>query len=117
MPISLSRLLSHGSLNSQVSVRSRIIAIAIIPVVGFLANGLTFRAGEADVERALLSVRRATALADASADFKAGLAAMRNGIRDFIAEPGAEFGTRKARSNAWAWRPLPGASPTRGPVS
>ena len=90
MPISISRLLSYKSLNSQVSVRSRIIAIAVIPVVGFLANGLAFTSGEGDVDRALHSVRRATALADASDGFKAGLTAMRIGIRDFISEPGQD---------------------------
>jgi methyl-accepting chemotaxis protein len=87
MPNAMPRLFSFRSLNSKISVRSRIVAIAVVPVIGFLANGIAFMAGETDVERAFRSVRQATAMADASEGFKAGLAAMRIGIRDFIAEP------------------------------
>jgi methyl-accepting chemotaxis protein len=90
MPTWMQRLITFKTLNSKVSVRARIIAIAFIPVLGFLANGLAFTTGETDVEEALQSVERATALADASEGFKAGLAAMRIGIRDFIADPGAQ---------------------------
>ncbi|HEY6258653.1 MAG TPA: HAMP domain-containing protein, partial [Xanthobacteraceae bacterium] len=90
MPTWMPHLFTFKSLNSRVSVRGRIVAIAVIPVLGFLANGIAFTAGETDVERALLSTQRATALADASEGFKAGLAAMRIGIRDFIAEPGQD---------------------------
>jgi methyl-accepting chemotaxis protein len=75
-------------LNSRISVRTRIIAIALIPVIGFLANGLAFTAGESAVENAVLSVKQATRLAEASEGFKAGLAAMRIGLRDFVTEPG-----------------------------
>jgi methyl-accepting chemotaxis protein len=78
------RRTSFKLLNSRVSVRSRIVAIAVIPVIGFLANGIAFKAGETDVESAFLSVKQATALADASEGFKAGLAAMRIGLRDFV---------------------------------
>jgi methyl-accepting chemotaxis protein len=81
------RIFSSKGLNSRVSVRSRIVAIAVIPVIGFLTNGIAFTAGETDVDNAFHSVRQATALADASEGFKAGLAAMRIGIRDFVAEP------------------------------
>jgi methyl-accepting chemotaxis protein len=81
------RILTFKSLNSRISVRSRIVAIAVIPVIGFLTNGGAFTAGETDVEGAFLSVKNATALADASEGFKAGLAAMRIGIRDFITDP------------------------------
>jgi methyl-accepting chemotaxis protein len=71
----------------MISVRGRIVAIAVIPVIGSLANDLAFTAGETDVEGAFSSVKQATALADASEGFKAGLAGMRMGIRDFIADP------------------------------
>jgi methyl-accepting chemotaxis protein len=84
------RILTFKSLNSKISIRSRIVAIAVIPVIGFLTNGMAFTAGETDVESALRSVQHATALADASEGFKAGLAAMRIGIRDLIAEPNKE---------------------------
>ena len=47
------------SLNSKISVRSRIVAIAVIPVIGFLTNGIAFTAGETDVEVAFRSVKQA----------------------------------------------------------
>ena len=84
------RIFSFKLLNSKISVRSRIIAIAAIPVIGFLANGIAFTAGENAVESSVLSVKQATALADAAEGFKAGLAAMRIGLRDFIARPAHE---------------------------
>src|SRR5712675_1464247 len=90
MPLSMPRILTFKSLNSRVSVRSRIVAIAVIPVIGFLTNGIAFTAGETDVESAFRSVKQATALADASEAFKAGLASMRIGLRDFVADPTQE---------------------------
>jgi methyl-accepting chemotaxis protein len=84
---SMPRLLSFKSLNSKISVRSRIVLIAVVPVIGFLTNGITFTTGETDVESAFRGARQATELADASEGFKAGLAAMRIGLRDFIANP------------------------------
>ena len=87
MPPSTSRRSSFKLLNSRISVRSRIVAIAVVPVIGFLANGIAFTAGETDVENAFLSVKQSTALADASEGFKAGLAAMRIGLRDFVTAP------------------------------
>src|ERR1700736_296827 len=90
MPPWIPRIFSFKSLNRKISVRSRIAAIAVIPVIGFLTNGIAFTTSETDVENAFLSVRHATALADASEGFKAGLAAMRIGLRDFVADPNQE---------------------------
>jgi methyl-accepting chemotaxis protein len=84
---SMPSIFSLKFLNSKVSVRGRIVAIAVIPVIGFLSNGIAFTVGETDVDGAFFSVRQATALADASEGFKAGLASMRIGIRDFVADP------------------------------
>src|ERR1019366_9396013 len=84
---SMSRIFSHKLLNSKISVRARVVAIAVIPVIGFLTNGIAFNAGETDVESAFLSVKHAAVLADASEEFKGGLAAMRISVRDFIANP------------------------------
>src|SRR5258708_18342421 len=89
-PPSMPRIFTFKSLNSRISVRSRIAAIAVIPVVGFLANGIAFTTGETGVESAFLSVQHATAVAEASEGFKAGLAAMRIGLRDFIADSNQE---------------------------
>ncbi len=38
---------------TSVSVRTRIVVLALIPVAGFLANGLTYASGEGDVGRRL----------------------------------------------------------------
>src|SRR5438309_8055556 len=90
MPNSVPRIFTFKFLNSKTSVRSRIVAIAVIPVIGFLTNGITFTAGETDVQAAFLSARHATDLTEASEGFKAGVAAMRIGIRDFVADPSPE---------------------------
>ncbi|MEX0842000.1 MAG: methyl-accepting chemotaxis protein, partial [Xanthobacteraceae bacterium] len=73
------------------SVRARIVALALIPVAGFLANGIVFTSGEADVAAAFASVKRAAVLSDASHDFKAALASMRLTVRDFTSTPDASL--------------------------
>jgi len=70
---------------TSTSVRTRIIVLALIPVVGFLANGLTYFSGEAGVGTAFETVKRSAALADASSDFKSAIAAMRIIVKDFNA--------------------------------
>ena len=77
----LSRLLTH------MSVRTRIVVLAAIPVVGFLANGLTYLGGERDVATAFATVNRSGALANASRDFKSALATMRIIVKDFASAP------------------------------
>ena len=69
------------------SVRTRIVLLALIPVVGFVANGLTFTAGEGDVGRAFATVTHSTALADVSRDFKSAVASMRIIVKDFSVSP------------------------------
>ncbi len=72
---------------SSFSVRSRIIAIAIIPIIGFAATGLNFAAGERQVHSAFQAAKRASHLADASRDFKVAVYAMQNAVKDFAASP------------------------------
>jgi methyl-accepting chemotaxis protein len=74
---------------SAFSVRARIVALALIPVGGFLVNGIAFTAGDAQVQAAFRSVNRAAALADVSHDFKEALAVMRLSVRDFASRPDA----------------------------
>jgi methyl-accepting chemotaxis protein len=74
---------------SAMSVRARIVALALIPVGGFLANGFAFTAGDANVKAAFADVNRAAALADAGHDFKGALAVMRLTVRDFATRPDA----------------------------
>ena len=76
---------------SNLSVRTRIIAIAAIPVIGFLANGIAFTSGEKEVERAFTTVRQADALADASRDFKSALELMRVSAWDFAIRPSTDL--------------------------
>ncbi|HET9716900.1 MAG TPA: HAMP domain-containing methyl-accepting chemotaxis protein [Pseudolabrys sp.] len=71
------------------SVRTRIVVLALIPVAGFLFNGLTFVSGEGEVGAAFQSTTNARRLADASREFKFAIAAMRIAARDFSASPHA----------------------------
>jgi methyl-accepting chemotaxis protein len=80
---SLSRL-SH--LVTSLSVRMRIAVIALIPVLGFLANGFAFTTGESDVDDAFASVKAAGELQDASRDFKDALSRMRVAATEFTRE-------------------------------
>jgi methyl-accepting chemotaxis protein len=75
---------------SSLSVRSRIIAIAMIPVLGLLANGIFFARGGHQVEAAFARFKVAAATADASRDFKEDIGRMRLSARDFAARPSKE---------------------------
>jgi methyl-accepting chemotaxis protein len=72
---------------SRLSVRARIIALGLIPVVGFLAGGIAFEVGDSQVGRSFSIVARDTAVADASHDLKSGLLMMRAATVDFVAHP------------------------------
>ena len=69
------------------TVRTRIVVLAAIPVLGFIANGTAFTTGQAEVEDAFSRVNHATTLAEASQDLKVGLGGMRIVVRDFAAQP------------------------------
>ena len=53
MTLSLHRIIT------RISVRTRIIVLAAIPVVGFLVNGIAYTAGEREVEHAFRTADRA----------------------------------------------------------
>jgi len=72
---------------ATISVRTRIIVLALIPVVGFLANGLTYVSGEGDVGKAFETAKQSSSLADASRDFKSSISALRIIVKDFSANP------------------------------
>src|SRR5512141_961207 len=90
-PFSLSvpriRIPRMARLLAYFSVRTRIIVLALIPVAGFLANGLTYMSGEREVGNAFQTVKHSAALADASRDFKSAIAGMRITLKDFTAAP------------------------------
>jgi methyl-accepting chemotaxis protein len=85
MTLSLYRILSGAS------VRVRIIALGVIPVAGFLINGIAFTVGEYEVEQAHKVTDRASDLADISREFKSSLIQMRVRTRDFAARPSPEL--------------------------
>ncbi len=82
--------MSIAHIYSGLSVRARIIALGVIPVIGLLAIGTAFMAGDNEVESAFDSVHRDTAVADASRDLKAGLLIMRAATTQFVAHPSAD---------------------------
>ncbi|MGB7078425.1 MAG: HAMP domain-containing methyl-accepting chemotaxis protein [Xanthobacteraceae bacterium] len=72
---------------SRLSVRGRIIVLGVIPVIGFLAIGVAYLTGDAEVGSAFDAVRRNTEVSDASRDLKTGLLMMRAATTDFVAHP------------------------------
>ena len=72
---------------ARLSVRARIIVLGVIPVIGFLANGIAFISGDAEVGNAFDSVHRNTVVSDASRDLKTGLLMMRAATVEFVAHP------------------------------
>jgi methyl-accepting chemotaxis protein len=99
-PLRLNRLLT------TFSVRTRIILLAVIPVVGFLANGLTYFAGENDVANAFAAASRSSALADASRDFKTSVSGMRIIVKDFSASPSDNLVVSFEQAHGFAQRSL-----------
>jgi len=90
----------------SLSVRTRIIVLAVIPVVGFLANGLTYVSGESDVGSAFQTVTRSARLADASRDFKSALAQVRIVVKDFSADPTTDLVAKFASAQLVAMKSL-----------
>jgi methyl-accepting chemotaxis protein len=86
LPLSI-RNLSPAALVSRVTVRTRIGLIAIIPVLGFLANGIAFTFGESGVQEAFQSAHQAAEVSDASREFKMALTGMRMSAKEFAGRP------------------------------
>ncbi len=84
------------------SVRSRIILLALIPVVGFIANGASFISGEREVGDAFDRYRRAVMVAEASHTFNEAIDRMRITARDFAAYPSDELVNAFENANALA---------------
>jgi methyl-accepting chemotaxis protein len=91
---------------SSPSVRARIIFIAAIPVLGFLANGIAFMVGEKEVARAFATVREADALSEASREFKSALELMRVAAWDFALRPSNDLIKTFQDAHALAHRSL-----------
>jgi methyl-accepting chemotaxis protein len=91
---------------TSLSVRTRVVVLALVPVAGFLANGLTYLSGEGDVGTAFDTVRQSTALSDASRDFKSAIAAMRIAVKDFSASPSTALVTNFEQAHTKALQSL-----------
>jgi methyl-accepting chemotaxis protein len=87
---------------TSLKVRTRVVVLALIPVIGFLANGITYTGGEREVDSAVDTVKRSNALADASRDFKTMIATMRIIVKDFGAAPSTDLVTAFGQSHALA---------------
>jgi methyl-accepting chemotaxis protein len=86
-------------LSSDVSVRSRLIVLSLIPVVGFAAIAFAYLSSERAVEMAFGSVQQSSRLADASRAFKEALTAMQVRAKDFVAQPQPGLVARFAESH------------------
>jgi methyl-accepting chemotaxis protein len=75
----------------SLSVRSRIVVLALIPVAGFAANALTYVSSESEVGAAFQTFKQSGRLADDSRDFKTALTTMRMSAKDFAAAPSPEL--------------------------
>ena len=84
-------LQSFRRIGNSVSVRTRIIVLATIPVAALLGNGITFMSGEEEVSKAFQTVASSAALSDASRDYKNAIAEMRIAVKDFAASPRKDF--------------------------
>ena len=76
---------------SSISVRARIVGIALVPVIGFLANGISFTTGQNEVTSAFDNVEAASVISDASREFKIALASMQIAAKDFVSQPSREL--------------------------
>jgi methyl-accepting chemotaxis protein len=91
---------------TSTSVRNRIFVLALIPVIGFLANGPTYVSGKREVGTAFETVMHSTALADATRDSKSVVAAMQMVVKDFAANPSNNLVLNFGREHAQALRSL-----------
>ena len=76
------------------SVRTRLIVLAFVPVVGFAAISLAYVSSEQAVDAAFASVQQSSRLADASRVFKESLTTMQARAKDFVAQPQPTLVTR-----------------------
>ncbi len=89
-----------------ISVRNRIIVLALIPAIGFLINSITYFVGEHDVGHAFQTVKRSGELADASRDFKSAVTEMRIIVKDFSIRPNKTLVMSFRRQQALALKNL-----------
>ena len=74
-------------LQHRASVRTRLIVLSLIPVVGFAAVAVAYLSSERAVEAAFESVQQSSHLSEASRAFKEALSTMQVRAKDFVAQP------------------------------
>ena len=72
---------------TSVSVRTRVVLLALIPVAGFAASGIAYLSGERNVAAAMHTVQQSIAISDATREFKRGINGIRLVVRDFNTAP------------------------------
>jgi methyl-accepting chemotaxis protein len=97
MPGALAMALSR--ITTALSVRARLIVLALVPVFGFAAISLAYVSSEKTVEAAFGSVQQSARLADASRSFKEALTATQMSAREFVANPQPGIAQRFAESH------------------
>jgi len=73
--------------STDLSVRSRLVVLSLIPVIGFAAIAFAYLSSERTVETAFGSVQQSSRLADASRAFKESLTLVQARAKDFVAQP------------------------------
>jgi methyl-accepting chemotaxis protein len=91
---------------TSVSVRTRVVVLAAIPVIGFLINGIVFMVGQNEVERAFQAATQANNVSETSREFRASVNAMRARTRDFAASPNKDLIAQFETAHAAALRTL-----------
>jgi methyl-accepting chemotaxis protein len=89
-------------LANALSVRNRVVALALIPVIGFVANTATFRSGENNVSAAFGRFKHSTDIVEASRQFNDAIMSIRLAVKDYSAAPNQDkvdrFNTDYARA-------------------
>jgi methyl-accepting chemotaxis protein len=99
-------MLAPLRLITRVSVRTRIVLLAAIPVIGFIVTGIAYGIGEHEVGDAFRTADRAADLADTSREFRTALIQLRIRTRDFAAHPSQDIARDFERAHATAVRTL-----------
>ena len=81
-------------LNAALSVRKRLIVLALIPVVGFAAVGSPICRANVPSNRRSASVQRSARLSEVSRGFKDALVAMQASAKDYAAQPDTGLASR-----------------------
>src|SRR5438128_9149509 len=76
---------------TALSIRTRIGALALIPVAGIFAISIAYTSGEIEVEGAFDNVKQAVELADNSRTFRSAVVSMRSTARNFVAGPQSTY--------------------------